>query len=87
MRPARLAVLTRVTSSVLPGNNIYDTFLIGSATDKTKQWIGVLIHLLYINLLITKIGTTCAWYTTQANHGYEFHLTDYGPLRIRQIGI
>ena len=33
--PPRLPVLTRVTSSVLPGNNIWDTFLIGSATDTT----------------------------------------------------
>ena len=36
--PARLSVLTRVTSSVLPGNNIWDTFLIGSATDTTTVY-------------------------------------------------
>jgi len=35
VRPARLPVLTWVPSSVPPGNNIQDTFLIGSATDTT----------------------------------------------------
>ena len=33
--PARLPVLTWVPSPVPPGNNIQDTFLIGSARDKT----------------------------------------------------
>jgi len=38
VRPARLPVLTQVPrSSVPPGNNIQDTFLIGSATDTTMQ--------------------------------------------------
>jgi len=36
VRPARLPVLTWVPSSVPPGNNIQDTFLIGSATDTTR---------------------------------------------------
>ena len=35
VRPTRLPVLTWVPSSVPPGNNIKDTFLIGSATDTT----------------------------------------------------
>jgi len=35
VRPARLSVLTWVPSSVPPGNNIQDSFLIGSATDTT----------------------------------------------------
>jgi len=35
VRPARLPVITWVPSSVPPGNNIEDTFLIGSATDTT----------------------------------------------------
>jgi hypothetical protein len=34
-RPAGLSVLTRVPSSVPPGNNIQDTFPIGSAQDTT----------------------------------------------------
>ena len=38
VRPARLPVLTWVPSSVPLGNNIQDTFLIGSATDTTFQW-------------------------------------------------
>ena len=36
VRPARLPVLTRVTSSILHGNNIWDTFLVRSATDTTE---------------------------------------------------
>jgi len=35
VRHARLPVLTWVSSSVPPGNNVQDTFLIGSATDTT----------------------------------------------------
>ena len=35
--PARLPVLNRVPSSVPPGNNIQDMFLIGSATDTTSS--------------------------------------------------
>jgi len=35
VRPARLPVLTWVPSSVPPVNSIRDTFLIGSATDRT----------------------------------------------------
>jgi len=43
VRPARLPVLTRVTSSLLIGNNIQDTFLIGSAADTTViRHIGLL---------------------------------------------
>jgi len=51
-----------------------------------KQGIGVLIHLLYTNPLIT-ISIICIWYTTQAYHEQEFHSTDYWPLSIKQIGI
>jgi len=52
-----------------------------------KHRIGVLIHLLHINPLITNIGIICTWYITQACHGYEFNSKDYWPLSIRQIGI
>jgi len=37
VRPARLSVLTWVPSSVPPGTNIQDTFLIGPATDTTLR--------------------------------------------------
>ena len=39
VRPARLPVLTWVPSTVPPGNNIQDTFLIRSATDTTDQML------------------------------------------------
>ena len=38
VRPARLPVLTWVPSSVPPGNNIQDTFLIRSSTDATLHY-------------------------------------------------